>query len=76
MPKESHARPRPARGGEAYRRRLEEVNAIYDAHARSGLSNREIWRRFVYPRTGVCERTMYYHLKQSPRDCGGRRPTR
>lgn len=53
------------RRGVSYQKRVAEVNAIYDAHIRSGLSNREIWRRYVYPRYGICERTFYNILSAS-----------
>ncbi len=63
------------RRGVSYQKRVAEVNRIYDSHARSGLSNREIWRRYVYPRFGISERTFYNLLKapsrpqtQIPRD--------
>ena len=42
-----------------------DVNAIYDRHARSGLSNREIWRRYIYPIYGMSERTFYNLLNAS-----------
>lgn len=35
--------------GCSYARRVTEVNAIYDEYAKTGLSNREIWRRYIYP---------------------------
>lgn len=47
------------RVGVSYRKRVAEVNAIFDKYAKSGLSNREIWRRHVYPVYGVSERTFY-----------------
>ena len=47
------------RRGCSYMKRVEEVNAIYDRWAKTGLSNREIWRRYVWPATGISERTMY-----------------
>lgn len=50
------------RQGISYRKRVYEVNRIYDTYARSGLSNREIWRRYIYPRFGICERTFYNML--------------
>jgi len=50
------------RRGVAYQKRVLDINRIYDEHAKSGLSNREIWRRFVYPRYGICERTFYNML--------------
>lgn len=43
----------------SYRKRVEEINRIYDRHARSGLSNREIWRRYIYPAYWISERTFY-----------------
>ena len=51
------------RRGASYQKRVADVNRIYDRHARSGLSNREIWRRYIYPRFGISERTFYYMLK-------------
>lgn len=47
------------RRGMSYRKRVEDINRIYDEHARSGLSNREIWRRYIYPRYYISERTFY-----------------
>ncbi|WP_259463427.1 hypothetical protein [Parabacteroides distasonis] len=32
--------------GNSYEKRVIEVNGIYDEYSRSGLSNREIWRRY------------------------------
>ena len=52
-----------ARRGVCYQKRVEEINAIYDRWVKRGLSNREIWRRFVYPRYGLCERAFYNILK-------------
>ncbi len=45
--------------GMSYRKRVEEINRIYDQHARNGLSNREIWRRYIYPVYWISERTFY-----------------
>ncbi len=45
--------------GMSYRKRVEDINRIYDRHARSGLSNREIWRRYIYPAYWISERTFY-----------------
>lgn len=47
------------RRGMSYRKRVEDINRIYDLHARSGLSNREIWRRYIYPVYAISERTFY-----------------
>lgn len=43
-------------------KRVKEVNEIYDRHARSGLSNREIWRRYIYPIYGISEKTFYNYV--------------
>lgn len=45
--------------GMSYRKRVEDINRIYDRHARSGLSNREIWSRYIYPVYAISERTFY-----------------
>lgn len=47
------------RRGLSYRKRVEDINRIYDQYARSGLSNREIWRRYIYPVYYISERTFY-----------------
>lgn len=61
-------RDRRHRPGESYRRRVDGVNAIYDRYAPSGIPNREIWRRYVYPVYGVSERTFYNLLKAPQRE--------
>lgn len=53
------------RRGVSYQKRVEEINRIYDQHARSGISNREIWRRYVYPVYAITERTFYNILNAS-----------
>ena len=40
--------------GMSYKKRVADINRIYDEHARNGLSNREIWRRYIYP-VYVCD---------------------
>lgn len=55
------------RRGASYQKRVTDINRIYDQHAKSGISNREIWRRFVYPVYGICERT-FYNLLNASRD--------
>ena len=35
--------------GKSYEERVKDVNRIYDKYSRSGLSNREILRRYIYP---------------------------
>ena len=49
---------------DSYSRRVDEVNAIYDYYAKQGMSNREIWRKYVYPRYFIAERTYYNYLKK------------
>ena len=49
--------------GQSYAKRVADINDIYDRFAGSGLSNREIWRRYIYPRFGVSERTFSNMLK-------------
>lgn len=51
--------------GKSYIKRVREVNNIYDQHCKSGLSNREIWRRYVYPIYGISEKTFYNYLGNS-----------
>lgn len=53
------------RRGLSYAKRVEEINRIYDYHAKHGLSNREIWRRYVYPVYAMSERTYYNMLNAS-----------
>lgn len=48
--------------GQSYAKRVREVNEIYDRHSRTGLSNREIWRRHIYPVYGISEKTFYNYL--------------
>lgn len=55
------------RKGKSYAKRVADVNAIYDMYVRTGLSNREIWRRYVYPKYGCTEATFYNLLKASSR---------
>lgn len=55
------------RRGLSYAKRVEDINRIYEHYARTGLSNREIWRRYIYPKYAICERTYYNLLKaQAP----------
>lgn len=52
-------RPRQRIVGRSYAKRVEEVNRLYDEHSRSGLSNREILRRFIWPVYPISEKTFY-----------------
>lgn len=45
--------------GVSYRKRVADINQIYDRYARSGLSNRAIYQRYIYPVFGISERTFY-----------------
>ena len=49
--------------GISYQMRVKAVNAIYDKHIRDGMSNRHIWRTYIYPIYGISERTFYKYLK-------------
>lgn len=51
--------------GNSYAARVKAVNEVYDRHAKSGISNRDIWRRYIYPQFGISERTLYNYLKYS-----------
>lgn len=51
--------------GESYKRRVLDVNAIYDKHAKSGLSNREIIRRYIWPVYPISEKTFYNMINAS-----------
>ncbi len=53
------------RCGESYKKRCTDINRIYDEHIKSGLSNREIWRRYIYPQYRISERTLYNLLNAS-----------
>lgn len=53
------------RRGASYQKRVADINRIYDQHARSGMSNREIWRRYVYPVYAISERSFYNILNAS-----------
>lgn len=54
--------------GLSYIKRVKEVNEIYDKYIKLGLSNREIWRRHVYPRFCISEKTFYNYLSASSDD--------
>jgi hypothetical protein len=56
---------RSKRCGISYMKRVHDINEIYDRYAKQGVSNREIWRRYVYPTYGLSERAFYYVLRAS-----------
>lgn len=51
--------------GMSYAFRVQEIVRIYDEHARSGLSNREILRRYIWPKYHICEKTFYNIINAS-----------
>lgn len=53
------------RKGKSYAKRVADTNQIYDTYVKTGLSNREIWKRYIYPKFGISERTFYNLLKAS-----------
>lgn len=53
------------RKGKSYAKRVADINQIYDTYVKTGLPNREIWKRYVYPKYGISERTFYNLLKAS-----------
>ncbi len=57
--------PKATPKANSYAARIKAVNEIYDRHAKSGVSNRDIWRRYIYPQFGIAERTLYNYLKRS-----------
>lgn len=57
--------PKAIPKGNSYAARVKAVNEIYDRYAQSGISNRDIWRRYIYPQFGIAERTLYNYLKRS-----------
>ena len=48
--------------GHSYLMRVTEVNEIYKTYQNSGLSNREILRRHIWPIYFICENTFYRYL--------------
>lgn len=55
------------RRGTMYRKRVADVNRIYDRYAKEGVSNVEIWRRYIYPVYEMSERTYYRMLNAAAR---------
>ena len=48
-----------------YAHRVSEVLRIYELHEKSGLSNREILRRYIWPVYPMCEKTFYNLINAS-----------
>ena len=61
--------PKHCRRGLSYEKRVAEINRIYDEYAKLGVSNREIWRRHIYPRYAISERQLYNILNASADPC-------
>ena len=51
--------------GQCADRRKKAVLRIYETYKNTGLSNRYIWKNYIYPDFGISERTFYNYLKQS-----------
>lgn len=51
--------------GLSYASRVADIVRIYDEHAHSGLSNREILRRYIWPKYRICEKTFYNIINAS-----------
>lgn len=51
--------------GRMYAHRVSEVLRIYEEHEKSGLSNREILRRYIWPLYPMCEKTFYNLINAS-----------
>jgi hypothetical protein len=48
--------------GNSYLMRVKAVNEIYKTYSNSGLSNREVWRRYIFPIYFISENTFYNYL--------------
>lgn len=48
--------------GKSYLHRMEKVLKIYNQYANSGLSTREILRRYIYPEVPISESTLYNYF--------------
>lgn len=51
--------------GRSYAHRVAEVNRIYDKYAPTGLPNREILRRYIWPLFYISEKTFYNLINAS-----------
>lgn len=52
--------------GRSYEKRVKDINKLFDECQRKhkGMSNREIWRRYIYPAYGISECTLYNMFKK------------
>lgn len=53
------------RYGLSYKKRVADINRLYDRFVKLGMSNREIWRRYIYPTYAISERQLYNILNAS-----------
>lgn len=51
--------------GRSTETRKKAVLGVYEAYKNTGLSNRYIWKNYIYPTWGISERTFYLYLKHS-----------
>ncbi|KAA6304912.1 hypothetical protein EZS27_043438 [termite gut metagenome] len=54
--------------GCSYAKRVQDINEIFDKYAKSGLSNREIWRRYIWPVYAISEQTLYNYINAAASD--------
>jgi hypothetical protein len=47
---------------------VQDINEIFDKYAKSGLSNREIWRRYIWPVYAISEQTLYNYINAAAND--------
>ena len=50
--------------GISVKKRWREINEIYNEKVKTGVTNRYIWLKFIYPAYGISERQMYNILKR------------
>lgn len=53
------------RTGISYKLRVLFVVQTFEKHEKTGLSNRAIYRKYIYPTLGICEKTMYNMINHS-----------
>jgi hypothetical protein len=51
--------------GLSYAKRVADINSIYDKYAKTGMTNRAIWKRHIYPVYAISEKTFYNILNAS-----------
>lgn len=53
------------RPGNSYEKRVKDICFEFSKYLKTGLSNRNIWKKYIYPKYGICERTLYNYLKKT-----------